>query len=61
MVTKVLLTVELLGAVFVVLGSAGYLLNQRNRGRHTLWSRRISLAIVLAGLVAVVAGLTWIW
>ncbi len=58
---KLLLTVELLIGVFVVLGSLGNLLNQRNCGRHTLWSRRISLTIVLAGLGALVAGLAWIW
>jgi membrane protein DedA with SNARE-associated domain len=44
-----------------VLGSLGYVLHQRNRGRHTAWSRRISLVIVLVVLVVLVVGLTWIW
>ena len=58
---NVLLTVALLIAALVVLGSLGDRLNQRNRGRHDRSSRRISTAIVLTWIVAVVAGLRWIW
>ena len=61
MLANVLLTVALLVAALVALGSLGDRLQRRNRGRHTRWSRRLSASIVLAALVAVVAGLRWIW
>ncbi|HZG66112.1 MAG TPA: hypothetical protein VEZ12_05175 [Herpetosiphonaceae bacterium] len=61
MLKNVLLTIALLAETFVVLGSLGYVLHQRNRGRHTAWSRRISLFVVLVVLVVLVAGLAWIW
>ena len=61
MLKNMLLTLALLAETFVVLGSLGYVLHQRNRGGHTAWSRRISLAIVIAVLVVLVAGLAWIW
>ena len=57
MLTNVLLTVALLVAALVALGSLGDRLRRRNRGRHTLWSRRLSFVVVLAALVAVVTGL----
>ena len=61
MLANLLLTAALLIAAPVVLGALGDHLRRRNRGRHTRWSRRLSAAIVLAVLTAVVAGLRWIW
>ncbi len=61
MLTDTALTVVLLLAVFVVLGSLGDWLRRRNRGRFTPRSRRISLAVVLAALLVAVVGLRWIW
>ena len=61
MLTNVLLTAALVVAALVALGSLGDRLRRRNRGRHTQWSRRLSLVVVLAALVAVVTGLWWIW
>ncbi len=61
MLTDVALTVALLVAVFVVLGSLSDWLRRRNRGRFTPWSRRISLAVVLAVILVAVVGLRWIW
>ena len=61
MLANVVLTVALLVAALVALGSLGNRLRRRNRGRHTTGSRCFSLAVVLAALVAVVAGLRWIW
>ena len=61
MLANLLLTAALLIAAPVVLGTLGDRLRRRNRGRHNRSSRRLSAAIVLAVLVAVVAGLWWIW
>ena len=61
MLANLLLTAALLIAALVALGTLGDRLRQRNRGRHNRSSRRLSAAIVLAVLVAVGAGLWWVW
>ena len=58
---NVLPTVALLPGTFIVLASLGYFFHQPNRGGHTSWWRRISLAIVLDVLGSLVVGLSWIW